>query len=44
MLIHPRDAATGNAEWQDWLATTGRFGILAVNDLDPARAPFVPSR
>ena len=41
MLIHPWDAATGPAEWQDWLATTGRFGILAVNNLDPARAPLV---
>ena len=36
MLIHPWDAATGFAEWQDWLATTDRFGILAVNNLDPA--------
>jgi hypothetical protein len=39
MLIHPWDAATGPAEWQDWLATTDRFGMLAVNNLDPARAP-----
>jgi transcriptional regulator len=41
MLIHPWDAATGSAEWQDWLASTGRFGILAVNNLEPARAPLV---
>jgi transcriptional regulator len=41
MLIHPWDAATGPAEWQNWLATTDRFGILAVNNLDPARAPLV---
>ena len=41
MLIHPWDAATGPAEWRDWLAGTGRFGILAVNNLDPARAPLV---
>lgn len=41
MLIHPWDAATGPAEWQDWLATTGRFGVLAVNNLDPARGPLV---
>ena len=40
MLIHPWDAATGNAEWQDWLAATDRFGILAVNNLDPAQAPL----
>jgi transcriptional regulator len=41
MLIHPWDAATGPAEWQDWLATTDRFGMLAVNNLDPARAPLM---
>ncbi|MGH3300027.1 MAG: hypothetical protein ACRDP7_50395 [Trebonia sp.] len=41
MLIHPWDAATGAAEWQDWLATTDRFRMLAVNNLDPARAPLV---
>jgi transcriptional regulator len=41
MLIHPWDAATGPAEWQDWLTSTGRFGILAVNNLDPARAPLI---
>ena len=41
MLIHPWDAATGPAEWQDWLAATDRFGMLAVNNLDPARAPLV---
>jgi len=35
MLIHPWDATTGPAEWQDWLATTGRFGMLAVNNLEP---------
>lgn len=39
MLIHPWDAALDSAEWQDWLATTDRFGTLAVNNLDPA--PFV---
>jgi hypothetical protein len=43
MLIHPWDAATGPAEWQDWLTSTGRFGILAVNNLDPARAPLMLS-
>ena len=41
MLIHPWDAATGPDEWQDWLATTDRFGMLAVNNLDPARAPLM---
>jgi len=41
MLIHPWDAALDKAEWQAWLATTDRFGTLAVNNLDPARAPLL---
>ena len=40
MLIHPWDAALDSAEWQDWLATTDRFGMLAVSNLDPARALY----
>ena len=41
MLIHPWDAARDSAEWRDWLAGTGRFGTLAVNNLDPAEAPLL---
>jgi transcriptional regulator len=41
MLIHPWDAALDPVEWQDWLASTDRFGMLAVNNLDPAQAPLV---
>lgn len=41
MLIHPWDAALDAAEWQDWLAGTNRFGVLAVNNLDPAQAPLL---
>ena len=41
MLIHPWDAALEPAEWQDWLASTDRFGMLAVNNLDPTHAPLV---
>jgi transcriptional regulator len=41
MLIHPWDAALDDSEWQDWLASTDRFGVLAVNNLDPAQAPVV---
>jgi transcriptional regulator len=41
MLIHPWDAALDTAEWQNWLTTTDRFGVLAVNNLDPAQAPIV---
>ena len=40
MLIHPWDAATDAEEWQQWLAGTDRFGILVVNNLDPAAAPL----
>ena len=41
MLIHPWDAAHDAAEWREWLATGRRFGMLAVNNLDPAQAPLV---
>lgn len=41
MLIHPWDAASGADEWRDWLATTDRFGMLVVNNFDPAQAPLV---
>lgn len=41
MLILPWDASLGPAEWQGWLASTDRFGMLAVNNLDPAQAPLV---
>lgn len=41
MLIHPWDAAADAAEWRDWLASTDRFGILAVNNVDPAQAPLM---
>lgn len=41
MLIHPWDAAIDADEWQSWLQSTDRFGILAVNNLDSLQAPFV---
>lgn len=41
MLIHPWDAALDTAEWQDWLAATDRFGMLAVNNLNPTGAPLL---
>ncbi|OBC01914.1 transcriptional regulator [Mycobacterium sp. 852013-50091_SCH5140682] len=41
MLIHPWDAALETAEWQEWLAHTDQFGILAVNNTDPTQAPVV---
>lgn len=41
MLIHPWDAALDASEWEQWLATTERFGMLTVNNVDPAQAPVV---
>jgi transcriptional regulator len=41
MLIHPWDSAVDQAEWREWLASTDRFGVLAVNNLDPAQAPVL---
>jgi transcriptional regulator len=41
MLIHPWDSAENQDEWQQWLRTTDRFGLLAVNNRDPAQAPLV---
>jgi len=41
VLIHPWDAALDDGEWQAWVAGTDRFGMLVVNNLDPARAPLV---
>jgi transcriptional regulator len=40
MLIHPWDTALDAVEWQDWLASTERFGLLVVNNLDPGQAPL----
>jgi transcriptional regulator len=41
VLIHPWDAALDDVEWQEWVAGTDRFGMLVVNNLDPAAAPLV---
>ena len=41
MFIQPWDAALDSEEWQDWLATTDQFGVLAVNNIDPAQAPLL---
>jgi len=41
VLIQPWDAALDAAEWQEWVAATDRFGMLAVNNLDPTQAPVV---
>jgi len=41
MLVHPWDSPVDAAEWQEWLAATERFGMLVVNNVDPAHAPLV---
>jgi transcriptional regulator len=41
MLVHPWDSPVHAAEWQEWLATTDRFGVLVVNNTDPQHAPVV---
>jgi len=41
MMIHPWDAALDDEEWRTWLTESGRFAVLAVNNLDPAQAPLV---
>jgi transcriptional regulator len=41
MFIQPWGATIDEAEWSDWLATSDRFGVLVVNNLDPAHAPLV---
>ncbi|BBX71387.1 FMN-binding negative transcriptional regulator [Mycolicibacterium psychrotolerans] len=41
MLIHPWDASLDATEWQEWLTTTDRFGVLAVNNVDPSQAPVL---
>lgn len=41
MFIQPWDAAIDAGEWQQWLAGTDRFGVLAVNNVDSDEAPIV---
>ena len=41
MFIHPWDGTLGPDEWREWLAATDRFGVLAVGNLAPARAPLL---
>ena len=39
MLIHPWDAASDAAEWQNWLAATDRFGMLGGQQSRPRQGP-----
>jgi transcriptional regulator len=41
VFIQPWDAALEPAEWQEWVAGTDRFGVLAVNNVDPGQAPLI---
>lgn len=40
MFMQPWDAALDADEWKAWLSARDRFGVLAVNNLDAAKAPF----
>jgi transcriptional regulator len=39
VFIQPWGSALDATEWLGWLATADRFGVLPVNNLDPAHAP-----
>ena len=41
MLIRPWDSALEETEWKEWLASSEKFGILAVNNVDPSQAPLL---
>jgi transcriptional regulator len=41
-LIHPWDAALDPAGWQDWLASTGRFGTFPSTTSIQPRASLLP--
>lgn len=41
MFIQPWDSTLGRDEWQEWLTGIEHFGVLAVNNLDPAQAPIL---
>lgn len=41
MLIQPWDGARDAEEWRRWLSGTDRFGVLAVNNVDPTQAPLL---
>ncbi len=41
MLIQPWDAARDPDEWRRWFASTDRFGVIAVPNQHPGRAPLL---
>jgi transcriptional regulator len=41
VFVHLWDSTFSEVEWRQWLSTTDRFGVLAVNNLDPLKAPVV---
>lgn len=41
MLIRPWDATLGESEWREWMASSGQFGVLAVNNIDRGKAPVL---
>lgn len=41
MLTHSYDAGKSEHEWRDWVAQSGKFGVLAVPGAGPAKAPIL---
>jgi len=41
MLTHSYDAGKSEQEWRDWVAQSGKFGVLAVPGSGPNQAPIL---
>lgn len=41
MLVQPWDGPLDDHEWQEWVASQEKWGVLAVNNLERAQAPLV---
>ncbi len=41
MLTHSYDAGKSEQEWRDWIAQSGKFGVLAVPGTGPGEAPIL---
>jgi len=41
MLTHSYDAGKSEHEWRDWIAQSGKFGVLAVPGTEPDAAPIL---
>jgi len=41
MFIQPFDGALSESEWRHWIATGGKFGVLAIPQIEPGLAPVM---